>query len=51
MEAYDADEAVEGTLQAPDGKPTRFKGKVVRVDEDGMRAVQLVNFDSDALLL
>ena len=30
MENYEADDAVEGTLQAPDGKPARFKGKVIR---------------------
>jgi len=51
IEEYEADGAVEGTLQAPGGKQARFQGKIVRVEEDGMRTVQLVNFDSEALLM
>ena len=37
-------------MEGPGGAPVRFAGKVVRVDDDGRRAVQLVSLDSAALL-
>jgi hypothetical protein len=51
LDDYQKNDTLEGTLHAPDGGQARFSGKVVRVEEDGMRAVQLVNFDSAALLM
>ena len=50
LENYGANDLVEGTMEGPDGKPVQFAGKVVRVQDDGMRAVQLVGLDSAALL-
>ncbi len=50
LDGYDADDRIEGTMEGPRGGPVRFAGKVVRVQEDGMRAVQLVGLDSDALI-
>jgi hypothetical protein len=50
LDDYHANDHVEGTLQGPDGRPVAFAGRVVRVHDDGMRAVQLVGLDSATLL-
>ncbi|MDA0230189.1 MAG: PilZ domain-containing protein [Proteobacteria bacterium] len=50
LDDYHANDHVEGTMQGPDGRPVAFAGRVVRVHEDGMRAVQLVGLDSATLL-
>ena len=47
---YSKDDLVEGTIERPGGRRTGFSGRVARVEEDGMRAVQLVSLDSAALL-
>ncbi|MDP6589584.1 MAG: PilZ domain-containing protein [Alphaproteobacteria bacterium] len=50
LDDYHANDHIEGTMEGPGGAPVRFAGKVVRVQEDGMRAVQLVSLGSAALL-
>jgi hypothetical protein len=37
-------------MEGPYHRSGHFSGKVVRVQDDGQRAVQLVSFDSSALL-
>ena len=50
LDGYGANDHIEGTMEGPGGAPVRFAGKVVRVDDEGRRAVQLVSLDSAALL-
>lgn len=50
LDEYELNDQVEGTMEGPGQTSRRFAGKVVRVQDDGKRAVQLVSFDSSALL-
>ncbi|MBT3628116.1 MAG: hypothetical protein HOM52_03020 [Rhodospirillaceae bacterium] len=50
LDEYELNDQVEGTMEGPGQTRQRFAGKVVRVQDDGKRAVQLVSFDSSALL-
>ena len=50
LDDYRTDDRVEGIMEGRSGDRVKFSGKVVRVQDDGMRAVQLVSFDSAALL-
>ena len=50
LDEYDVDDNVEGVMEGPDHRSGHFLGKVVRVQDDDQRAVQLVSFDSSALL-
>jgi len=50
LDEYDVDDNVEGVMEGPDHRSGHFSGKMVRVQDDGQRTVQLVSFDSSALL-
>lgn len=50
FEGHSTDDSIEGTLVGSDGRPVAFNGRVVRVQENGMRAVQLVTLDSATLV-
>jgi len=50
LDDYDLGDQVEGMIGGPGRGRSGFTGKVLRVLDDGQRAVQLVSFDSAALL-
>lgn len=50
LDDHHRNDQVEGTIEGPGRNAGRFTGRVIRVQSDGQRAVQLVSFDSATLI-